>query len=191
MADPATELIPPQGFHLLDVIILVAVLIGALQGFRHGLSGQLAHVISVVAMLVIGWHVLSPLSAAIAEITRLSEAHARPIAFLGACIVVLLAMALLRMLLKGVMELHFKPGFDRWVGLFAGAAKYGAIAVCILYVMMLSPSDYLSRLAGEESSVGRTLHRHLPVVQEQIDRISGRIQEGDPGEEEEAPGDAE
>lgn len=182
MADPATELIPPQGFHLIDVIILVAVLIGAIQGLRHGLSGELAHLISIVVMLLVGWNVLAPLSTAIADVTRLSDSTARPVAFVGACVVVLLAMALLRMMLKHVMELNFKDGFDRWAGLLAGTVKYAAIAAAVLYLMMLSPSEYLVRLAGEESSIGRVLHRHLPVVKDQIDRITERVQDADESE---------
>ncbi|MDA0322908.1 MAG: CvpA family protein [Verrucomicrobia bacterium] len=187
MADAATELIPPQGFHLVDAIILVAVLIGAIQGLRHGLSGELAHVISVAAMLLVGWRALAPLSALITEFTRLNDTYARPVAFVGACVVVLLAMSLLRTILKGVMELHIKPGFDRWGGLIAGAVKFGAIAAAVLYLMMMSPSEYLVRLASHESAVGRALREHLPVVQDQLDRFGDGAQEEDPDGEHDPP----
>ena len=187
MADAAIELIPPQGFHLVDAIILVTVLIGALQGLRYGLSGELAHVISVAAMLLVGWRAVAPLSALITEYTRLDDTFARPVAFVGASVVVLLAMALVRTILKGVMELHIKPGFDRWGGLIAGAVKFGAIAAAVLYLMMLSPSEYLVQLASHESAVGRKLRQHLPVVQDQLDRFGGRSQEKDTNGEDDPP----
>lgn len=165
-------MIIPGGLHIVDWVAFALILLGGLIGFRRGLSEELARLVSVLVMLVLGWRYFQPISEKIAAITRLDSSTARPVAFVGTCLLAFLVMHLIRILLRHVMEITFNKELDRWLGLLAGLLKTAAIVAVVMFTMMLLPNTYLNRTFVAESMIGRRLAPYLPTVLDQIRELT-------------------
>jgi hypothetical protein len=69
------------------------------------------------------------------------------------------AMWVLRKLLKQVMELSFKDGFEKMGGLSAGALRTTVVICAVLFIVVLIPHDYLHRVVAQDAWLGRMLCR--------------------------------
>jgi len=163
------EFPPPNA---IDIAILVVVLFGLFRGYVRGLSGELAQLASVVAAFVLGLTLHPPLSTWLSEKTRLAGQNARTMAFVTTVLGSVLAMIILRYLIKRIMRVVIEEKVDKPAGLVAGGVKTVVLVLIVVVVMNLWPHEYLNRKFGEESVVGSAVLRYMPSLRETIEEAA-------------------
>jgi uncharacterized membrane protein required for colicin V production len=153
-------------FSVIDVAAMVVALLCAAHGYRRGLSGALAQSAGAVAALILGLYAYQPFSAWLQIHTRLTERAAEVTAFLSTSIAVIVALLMLRSVLKRIMKIVIEQPFDKWAGLLAGTLRAIALVSIVFLAMNLWPHPYLNRKFGEESAIGRVALRLIPLLRE-------------------------
>ena len=152
-----------------DILAFVVIAIGVWQGYRRRLSGELAGLISSAIALLAGVLLCRPLGDSLLANTRLGPEASRTVGFVLAVAVASLLMVLIRYVLKGVMQVVVEETTDKIVGCIAGAVRMTVIVLIGFVIMNLLPHEYLNRLFGEESLIGRGVLKSMPVVRERIE----------------------
>lgn len=155
-------------YNAVDIAALILILLGALQGLRRGLSGELASVFSVVVAFFAAWKFYAPIGAYIAGHTRMSEPLANAFAFALCIVAGLLVMYSLGLLLQTIFVFTFKGKIERIGGALCGTVRLTLTACAAIFVLGLLPSEFLQRHFADESAVGRFLFLHLEPVKETI-----------------------
>ena len=149
-----------------DIVAGMCLVFGMVVGFRRGLSGELARLISLGVAVVAGWQLYEPLGNRIVEFTRLSERGSFLVGFLLSFVAFLLLAVLVRWGLKHLMEFSFKGPLEKVGGAVAGFLRCFALVSAVILAAALSPIGYLERAFGEESRIGRVVtHVLLPAYQ--------------------------
>jgi len=156
-----------------DIVAFVAIAIGVWQGFRRRLSGELAGLISSAVALLAGLLLCRPIGDALLANTRLGPEAARTLGFVLAATTAGILMVVLRFVLKGVMQIVVEETTDKIAGCIAGAVRMTVIVLIAFLIMNLVPHDYLNRLFGEESLIGRGVLRGVPVIRDKIESHEG------------------
>lgn len=157
----------------IDIAALVLIVFGAVHGCIRGLSGELAHVLSVLAAFVFGLWIHPPFAAWILAHTRLSERPAQALAFAGAVLCALIVMFCLRFVVGRVMKVVIEPPFDRIGGVLAGFVRSCVIVVILFILLNMWPNEYLNRTFGEESVIGSLVRSRMsayPSVEDDQER---------------------
>jgi uncharacterized membrane protein required for colicin V production len=153
-------------FSVVDIAACLVVAFTTIHGFIRRLSGELAALVASAAALALGLVLCRPAGDWLAARTRLETDGARTLAYIAVVLVSAAAMLLLRLALKRVMQVAFEPATDRIGGGVAGFVR-GTVTVLIVFLAMnLWPHDYLNRVFGTESLIGRTVRRYAPPVRE-------------------------
>ena len=158
--------------NLVDIIALALVAIGGIQGFFRGLSGELARLIGTILAFIAGVSLHNAVGSWVQENTRLEDQAAHAVAFIATVILAIVIMILLRLILKKLIKVVFAEGFDKGMGICAGALRMSVVVCIIFLVMNLIPHDYLNRHFGEESANGNIIIRYVPTVRETLERAT-------------------
>ena len=156
-----------RSFNVFDIAALIFIVVSTLHGCFRGLSGELAHLVSVVVAFIFGLYFYQPFGSWLLENTRLTDQPARALAFLTTILVALVAMILLRFVLRRIMRIVFEEKIDKVAGCFAGFIRSSVIVIIIFLVMNLWPNEYLNRRCGEESVIGGLLLKYVPSLREE------------------------
>ena len=151
---------------LVDMIAILLVVIGGIQGFFRGLSGEIARLIGAILAFLAGIWLRQPVSVWIVENTRLEDRAATATAFTATVIIAFIIMLILRMVIKRLVKVVFAEGFDRSTGVIAGLLRMSIIVFIIFLCMNMIPHDYLNRVLGEESAIGRVVVKYVPMVRD-------------------------
>ena len=152
--------------NLIDVVAGIYLLFGVFRGFKRGLSGELARLVSIAVILLAGWQCYEPLGQKIGEITRLTDHESRLAGFMLSLVAAALVMVLLRWILKNMMEFAFKGNIERIGGMIAGFLRSLAIVTAIVVAASLSSSAYLAQKFSEDSRIGSVITQYvLPAYQ--------------------------
>ena len=154
---------------LVDIIAILLVAVGGLQGFFRGLSGELARLIGAVLAFFAGVWLRAPVGGWIADNTRLEEQAANALAFTVTIILALLIMMLLRMLIKRMVQVVFAEAFDKFAGVIAGLLRMSIMVLIVFLCMNMIPHAYLNRVFGEESAIGRIVVKYVPAVRSTLE----------------------
>jgi uncharacterized membrane protein required for colicin V production len=155
---------------VLDVLIAVYLLFGAVSGVRRGLSGEIARLISLGVAVIAGWQFHEPLGEQVERYTRLQGPPAFLVGFLATVLAAGLIMLLLRLMLKNIMEFAFKGKIERVGGLIAGILRAAFISSLIVVAISVLPVPYLQKRVWEESRVGMAICKLiLPIYQDIAD----------------------
>lgn len=145
-----------------DYAAIAALIAGAAQGLRRGLSGELAHVFGLLAAFLLSLWFWEPFVSWTESHTRLGWQSARAVAFLSLLFGGLIFLMMLRHVLKKIISVVVKDEADRTGGLIAGIVRSVVVITIFFLVMNLWPNKYLNRKFGEESLIGRTILKTLP-----------------------------
>jgi uncharacterized membrane protein required for colicin V production len=159
--------------NVLDIIALILVALGTFQGFRRGLSGELAGLVSVVIAFLIGITFYVPFGVWFAEHTRLDEESARVVAFVVTVLVAGALLVLLRLVLSLVMKVVVEKKVDKVGGCIAGFVRSLVLVLTVFLIMNLCPHEYLNMHFGEKSLVGRLVVKCTPVLREKVEGLKG------------------
>lgn len=177
---------PPP--NIVDFVALIFIVIGAFIGYRRGLSGELAQLISMAAAFVLSLFLYHPLGSWLHENTQLYDRPqlARALAYFATIVVATIAMVLLRFLLKRIMQVVIEREADKIGGVIAGLVRSIILVAIVLLLMNMWPHQYLNRLFGEESMLGTVVVRCMPSLHERVgsvdeirQKVKDRFQEVD------------
>lgn len=155
--------------NLVDIVAIVYLVFGALRGLKRGLSGELARLVGLVVIVMVGWQSYDAIGEKLHGVTRLSEDGSRLAGFVVAVVGAAVVVTLLRFILKNLLEFAFKGKVERLGGMTAGTIRSFALVTAIVLVASLSPLPYLRATFGEESRIGRFIVHHLlPAYQRMV-----------------------
>lgn len=153
--------------NIVDVVIAVYLIYGAVRGVRRGLSGELARLFSLAVAIVAGWQFYEPLGEQLAAYTRLTGAAASIAGFFCTVLAAGAVLLVLRLMLKNIMEFAFKGKIERLGGLLAGVIRAFCIASLALIAVAFVPVPYLQEQVRKESRVGSAILRVVfPLYQD-------------------------
>lgn len=164
------------GFTIADLIGVAIILIGIILGFRQGLSGQMALVLSglsVTAALVNGFiptrdWLLSQFSMP-AELARLA-------AFLLLVVIPILIIMLVYALLRYMLKITFTTWIDRIGGAIAGGLTSAGIVLLFFMIFNFLPAEQCPSEVGKHSWIAREV---LGVETQLIQKLSSRVEKGE------------
>jgi len=163
----------PEWLYTIDVVFVVLVLLVMLRGARNGLSGELAHAVTLLALLAgfvfyypqlmqlaaYRWTALPP------ETLRIAVPAAILLAAAG---IFLLSRALFKLLIK---KTSGTIG-DKLAGGLAGAVRGAAIGLVLLAGLSLIPNEALYSTISEKSDIGAWVCRTLtPWLKPRIETL--------------------
>jgi len=160
-----------EGFpvpNAIDVVALILILVGTLIGWRRGLSGELAHVISIIVAFILSISLHYPIGMWLGEHTRLSDDAGRTLAFVLTITFSMLAMAMVRFLIKNILKVVIEKEADKLGGLIAGFVRSAVMIIMLFLIMNMWPHEYLNRKFGEESLIGSVVIRCMPSLQSAV-----------------------
>lgn len=160
--------------NVIDVAALIIVAFSTLQGFRRGLSGELARLVSVVVAFSFGLYFYRPLGSWLVEHSRLTEQRAQALAFLAMVIAAVVVMIFLRFVLKHIMKIAFEKKVDKMGGCLAGFIRSSVFVIIVFLLLNMWPHDYLNRQFGEKSVIGNIVVKYMPALREQIEGVEGQ-----------------
>jgi uncharacterized membrane protein required for colicin V production len=154
--------------NLVDIAALAFIAVSMVIGARRGLSGELAGAVSTVVGFVLGLVFFSTLVDWLMDNSRLGETSSRMVAFVLVFLVVFAIMLVMRIGLRLLLKLAIENKADRWGGAMAGMIKSLVLVLAAFLVLIMSPSEELSRMFGEGSMTGSLLIKVLPELKETV-----------------------
>lgn len=164
------------GFTIADIIGVVVILLGIIMGFRRGLSGLMALVLSglsITAALVNGF---DPTRDWLIAHFSMSSELARLASLLILIVVPVLVVMLLYSLLRYLLKITFTTWIDRLGGAIAGGLTSAGIVLLIFMILNYLPADQCPEAVGKRSWIGREV---LGVETQALNRISSRVEKGE------------
>ena len=158
--------------NVIDIAALIFIVLGVLLGFRRGLSGELARLISTVIVFLTCMHFYHPLTAWLLENSTLSGRSAQAAAFIIMIIVLLIAATLIRYILKKIIKVAVDKKADKVGGMIAGFIRSMIIVVIVFIIMNMIPHEYLNRKFGEESFTGTLVLKSVKELREEVEERS-------------------
>ncbi|NCC51299.1 MAG: CvpA family protein [Spartobacteria bacterium] len=155
-------------FNLVDIFAVLVVLPGIWQGWRRGLSGEIARVVSAVASFWAGWHYYARMGYWLTDHTRLNPQEALAVAFVAIILGAFLLTWVVRIVLKHIIEFTFKERIEKAGGALAGGLRTAMVVAAIIFFIGLLPNDYLHRTFAENSLIGRQLDHYIPTAYETL-----------------------
>lgn len=145
----------PEWLYTIDILFIVLVIFFAAGGLRRGLSGELAHMLTLLIMLcVVCFFYPAMLRGTIHRWPFV------PVAVVQISLIVSLIMSALLFffLLRAVLKRLFKAGLDvpldHLTGLFAGALRGAVTGVALMAALSLLAGEKVHLALSERSVVG-------------------------------------
>ncbi len=154
--------------NVVDIAAFTVIALGSLLGIKRGLSGELARLLSIVTAFIFGIRFCNPFGAWLTERSRLDARSTYAFAFVATVVFSFALMLVLRFVLKRVMKVVVAEKFDKMAGLVAGFISSVFLVAIVLLGINLWPHDYLNRVFGSESILGRAVVRAMPAVREEF-----------------------
>jgi membrane protein required for colicin V production len=143
---------------LFDLFVPGLILLAAVLGAWKGFAWQLAHVLSIVAGIGLGW----PLSDELAPLLGLAAPVDRWAAFGILYVLLSLVVHLVALGFRRSLERRRLASWDHHLGFLAGAAK--GFALCLLATIVTRAGSEESAGALRSSRVGRFMEEAAGVV---------------------------
>ncbi|MBM3837049.1 MAG: CvpA family protein [Verrucomicrobia bacterium] len=164
--------LPNVPFNWVDLVVVAALLVGALIGRKKGMSEELLPVFQWLAIVAVGALYYEPFGKFLAEYTNLSLLPAYLIVYLG----ILLGHVLFFSWLKRIVgeKLVASDIFGRlefYLGMAAGAARFGCIvmvAFAMLHARYISPDQLAAEAKMQRENFGSITFPTLGLLQQSV-----------------------
>ncbi len=145
----------PESIYTIDILFAVFVVIFVVSGIRHGLSGELAHLITLIVLLVSFCFFYPQLTHLAADYWRvLPPTAVRIIVPLVLVLLSVLIFVLVRALFKQALKEKMGESADKVFGGTTGMLRGIVVGLAVFSGLSLIPSDTLYRMLSEQSSIG-------------------------------------
>jgi len=157
----------PENIMLLDVLIAGVVFAFALSGLVKGLSGEIAHVITLIALGLTLFFVYPHIYRHLYH--TFDQANPQLLKWLLLIALALLSffsLGLISRMLTGILKSQFSVGTDKFWGFMFGFVRGGFLMLIVLiFVGILGPTRLRNILAGRSRIGGFICNEVVPVVQ--------------------------
>lgn len=144
----------PEMLYTIDILFVLFVLFFAVRGVWNGLSGELANVITLLALLT-GFCFFYP------QLTDLAKDHwnlpAAALRFIVPAVLILasvLLFVLLRILFRQMLKEQADTNADKVGGVLVGMLRGILLGLTVFVGLSLIPNDALYRVLSEKSAIG-------------------------------------
>jgi len=164
------------GFTIADLIGLAVVVLGIIMGFRQGLSGQMAMVLSglsVAAALVNGF---TPTRDWLVVHFSMPAELARIFALIVLVLVPILSILILYALMRYLFKITFTTWIDRLGGAIAGGLTSAGLVLLVFMLLNFLPPERCPDEVGNRSWIAREV---IGVETQFIQRVEARLEKGE------------
>lgn len=145
----------PESLYTIDILFAVFVVFFAVSGTRHGLAGELAHVITLATLLA-GFCFFYPQLTRVASDywSVLSPAMVKIVAPILLLLVAVLIFFVARMLFKQLLKDKLGESADKISGGLVGTLRGVMMGLVVFVGLSLVPNDSLYQSISRKSSIG-------------------------------------
>jgi uncharacterized membrane protein required for colicin V production len=161
-------------FNFVDGIALGIILIWTVIGFRQGLTGQIAFMLTGLIVVAVAVNGFTPCQEWILKRFSLPVELARMLALALVLIVPLVTVLIVYHLMDYVLKVTFTKWMDRLGGAVFGMVSAVAFVILAFLLLNLLPANLRPPGVGSESWIGRRL---VGVEGELAQKIESRIKE--------------
>ena len=163
-----------------DIVALVLIALGTLNGLRRGLSGEIAGTVGAIVALLFGLLCYGPCGDWLADHASVSEGVDKALAFAATIVMSLVVMLLLRLMVRETVTVAVSSKKVNLIGgMLAGFVKSTIFVVVVMLCVNMWPNPYLNRVFGDESMIGRITVAAMPELREQAESASEAVFHGE------------
>ncbi len=145
----------PDWLYTIDILFFGFVLFSAVRGLRRGLSGELAHILTVIIMLSVICFLYPSLSQGAARIwSYLPTAAVQTALIIVMVLTAFLLFCTVRAMFKQLFKARMDAAVDHMSGCGVGALRGAVIGLAVISALSLLPSERLYETLSEKSVVG-------------------------------------
>lgn len=145
----------PDQLYTIDILFAAFVLLFVFSGVKAGLSGELAHIVTLVALLAAVCFFYPQLTQLVSGCwSSLSAPAVQIIVPVVMLLVAVLLFVVVRMLFKQLLKDKLGEAADKIAGGLTGALRGALLGSAVLVGLSLIPNDSLYQTLSEKSSIG-------------------------------------
>ena len=160
----------PEWIYTIDILFAVFVVFFAVSGTKHGLSGELAHLITLIALLAGFCFFYSQLTQFASDSWRVLPPPA--VRIIVPIIIVLLSVlifVLARAVFKQLLKDKLGEAADKVAGGLVGVARGVLMGLAVFAALSMIPNDSFYQALSEKSSIGGWVCNKLtPWIQPRV-----------------------
>ena len=160
----------PDWLYTVDILFCAFVVFSAVGGLRRGLSGELAHIMTLAVMLGTVCFFYPSLARAAARFwPHLPSAAVQTALIVSLVLAAFLLFCTVRALFKQLFKARMDAGFDHLGGIVIGALRGAVTGVAVMAALSLLPVERLYQTLSEKSVVGGWVcHTLTPWLQPRL-----------------------
>jgi uncharacterized membrane protein required for colicin V production len=156
------------GMHWVDLPVIVFLLYGLIRGALRGFSGELARLLYVLGAMA-GASLAHPVLADLLRgHTRLEEADADRLGLVLAAVLSIIAVLLIRLLVRKLFQFNFKGKLEKVGGAILGLASALVLVSALFILAARAPWPGVRDVARSGSLTGRTAEFLFPPLYRQL-----------------------
>lgn len=148
--------------HLLDILLILPLAYGAIQGFRKGLIFEVTVLVALLAGVYGGYKFSGYASVFLAEKFNISSRLLPSVSFLVVFLLLLLAILGIGKMVELLISITPAGIMNRIAGMMLGLVKWAILVSLTLYVIY--PFDQKYRLIPEETKTSSVLYQPVSKV---------------------------
>lgn len=167
----------PGWLSLIDIAFVAVVLLFALGGFQKGFAGQVAHIITFVAVGIFLFFAYPSIFTYFGRLFRnLNESYMMWMILAGLAVLAVIAFMLISKLLANVLKTQISERSDRAFGFTLGLIRGALFTLLGMIFLVILGSESIFETFSRKSQVGRL------VCYELVPRIQPRVNKSTVGE---------
>ncbi len=167
----------PDWLSFVDIAYVAVALLFAMGGFQKGFAGQVAHILTIVAMGLFLFFAYPRIFSYLGrEFRNLNETHMVWLILVGLAVLTVLFFVYVSKLLANVLKTQISDRSDRAYGFTLGLIRGGLLTLlAMVFLVILGPPKF-DETFGRKSYVGKL------VCYELVPRIQPRLNKSTVGE---------
>lgn len=165
-----------EGFNIADIIALVIILAGIILGFKQGLSGQMAMVLTGLGIGVALVRGLAPCRHWLVHQFSLAPDTAQWSATVLLVMIPIIAGLIFYAVLRQLLKLTFTTWLDRIGGAIGGGVTAAGIVLLVFVLLNNMPASRRPAVVGTPSWIGREI---IGSETQLVQSLSTRIEAGE------------
>ncbi len=165
-----------MGFTVADIVGALIILFGIIMGFRQGLSGQMALVLSALSVAAAFVNGFTPTRDWLISQFSMPTELARLATLVILVVIPILIVILLYSLLRYLFKITFTTWIDRFLGAIAGGVTSAGIVLLIFMVFNYLPPENCPKALGQGSWISREV---IGAETQLVQRLSTRVEQGE------------
>jgi len=172
----------PEWLSLIDVAYVAVALLFALGGFQNGFAGQVAHIITFVALGVFLFFAYPPIFSYLGRVFRnLPDTYMMWLILAGLAVLTIVFFILVSKLLANVLKTQISDRSDRTYGFALGFIRGAMVTLVIMIFLVILGTPKFFDTFSQKSRVGKLVcyelvpriqpHMTRAVLEERVDQL--------------------